>query len=862
MRRSFPPYSAQEDSFIVPGSKTYTFASDGMWYQCFIIVMSFSRIFQGGHALAWSLLSFVLFLQATGAQAQLPSNIGFSPAVGAPGTSVHITGNNLGTAVSLTFNTVPAVFYMENNNSIYATVPEGALSGPISVNNLTGGASSSSSFTVSPRLTELTPGRGLVGTNVVVKGANLTGTTAVYFGDVAAAFLVTSDTQLTAQVPTGATNAPVKIVTPAGTAVTTNSFLVTGAPLVSSFTPSVALRNTQIVVEGENFGTVTNVLVNGVVASGFQVALNQILVTIPSSATSGPLTVQNASGSYITTTNLITGPAPIVTGFSPAGASTGSQVTITGVGFTSATTVQFNGVTASFNRTADNQITATVPASATTGPIRVFVNSTFFTTSSNFVVGPLPKITDVNVSSGSVGTQVYISGQNLLKASGLVVRFNETAVSSITESGAGGSQIQVNVPTGATSGYITASNSVGIATSPAPFTVVGTAPVILDFSPKSGSTNSVVTLYGFGFSGVTAVKLNGVAVQSFTVTSTSGTNQMVITNSTSATTGPLSVTTSGGTATTADKFYVWPRVSGFTPTLATAGTSVTISGANFTDASEVRLNDVPGLFAVNSSSQITFSIPARGKSGPLTIKTPAGLVTTISNLFMAPKIDTLIPDRGRASDTVIIDGSGFFNVNRVKFNGLDAAYYTNDSVNRITAVAPTGVDSGNVEVTTLNGVATSPSPFLVYATITSFSPKSGSVGDTVQIDGLNFSGVTNVLFSGVTANFTLVSPTRLQVTLPTANTGPLVLQNPAGNTTSSGSFEILPSLQILNVDGTKVILQWPAVSLGYQLQTLTALETPIVWVNENSPKGTNNGFIQVTNTFDGNNRFYRLKKDL
>lgn len=835
-----------------------------MWYLFSTIVKSLSRISGGSRVYTWLVLSFALLALISAAQAQLPNSINFSPAVGSPGTSVHITGNNFGTALSVTFNTIPAVFTIENANSIYATVPEGAFTGQISVNNQTGGGSSVANFTVSPRLTELTPGRGLTGTNVVVKGANLVGTTAVYFGDIPAGFLVTSDSQLTAQVPSGATNAPVKIVTPAGTATTTNDFLVTGAPLVTSFTPFVALRGQTIVVEGENFGAVTNVLINGVVASGSQSAFNQIQVTIPATATTGPIEVQSTGGSFLTSSNLITGPAPIVTGFSPAGASTGTQVTITGVGFSGTTDVKFNGTSVtSGNVTADTQIQTTVPAGATTGPIKVFVGSSSFTTSSNFVVGPLPKITSVNVNSGSVGNSVAISGENLLHAGGaseVYIRFNGVQAS-YTVTGSGGSQISATIPVGATSGFITASNSIGLATSPEVFTVTGTAPVILDFSPKSGAPGSAVTLYGFGFNSITSVKLNGQSVQSFQVTSSSGTNQMVITNSATATTGAFTITTAGGTATSPTNFFVWPRITGFTPSKATAGSAVVITGANFTSANEVRLDDVPGLFSVDSSTQITFTVPARGKTKAITVKTPAGLTTTLSNFSVAPKIDALLPDRGRAGDTVIIDGSGFFNVTSVKFNGLSAAY-TNDSLNRITATAPSGVDSGSVEVITGVGTATSPNPFLVFPTITDFSPKSGSVGDIVLIDGINFNSVTNILYSGVTASFQHTSATRLTVTIPSANTGAFELQNPAGITTSARSFEILPNVQILTLSTDKVIVQWPAVSVGYQLQSLSLLDSPITWVDDNSTRGTNGGFIQVTNTHDGTSKYYRLKKDL
>jgi hypothetical protein len=49
----------------------------------------------------------------------------------------------------------------------------------------------------------------------------------------------------------------------------------------------------------------------------------------------------------------------------------GSSVTISGADFTGATGVSFNGVAAAFTVDSDSQITATVPAGATTGPIAV-----------------------------------------------------------------------------------------------------------------------------------------------------------------------------------------------------------------------------------------------------------------------------------------------------------------------------------------------------------------------------------------------------------------------------------------------------------------------------------------------------------
>jgi hypothetical protein len=63
--------------------------------------------------------------------------------------------------------------------------------------------------------------------------------------------------------------------------------------------------------------------------------------------------------------------APSVTGFAPASGAVGSQVVVSGNGFTGASQVLFNGTASKFTVNSDSQITATVPATATTGQIQV-----------------------------------------------------------------------------------------------------------------------------------------------------------------------------------------------------------------------------------------------------------------------------------------------------------------------------------------------------------------------------------------------------------------------------------------------------------------------------------------------------------
>ncbi|MGN6552132.1 MAG: IPT/TIG domain-containing protein [Verrucomicrobiota bacterium] len=375
-----------------------------------------------------------------------------------------------GVTPTVRFNGVLGTVNTSAEYVIKAYPPTGVTTGPISVTSGAAGSYTSAQlFYVPPVITSFSPSSGRTGTNVIIRGANFTGATAVKFGNVAAtAFWVTNNNVIGAVVPVGAITGQVRVETPAvNPAITSSNFVI--QPTIFGFSPGFGTIGSSVTVTGANFNAANlSVKFAGVVAaSPSAISFSNFTVTVPNKATNGPITVTTGDGSF-TTAQLFYLPARI-TSFTPTNGPAGTTVQIKGTNFLGTSAVSFTGSpAASFTVTNNGIIGAVVPPGVINGPI--FVTTPFGTTNSgNLVFYGVPIIDGFTPTHGLPGTNVTLLGTNFAGAT--VVKFNGTnAVFSVQTNGV----LTAIVPTNATTGPVSVTVPAG--------TTVSASSFVLDYS--------------------------------------------------------------------------------------------------------------------------------------------------------------------------------------------------------------------------------------------------------------------------------------------------------------------------------------------------------------------------------------------
>jgi len=155
-----------------------------------------------------------------------------------------------------------------------------------------------------------------------------------------------------------------------------------------------------------------------------------------------------------------------------------------------------------------------------------------------------------------------------------------------------------------------------------------------------------------------------------------------------------------------------------------------------------------------------------------------------------PFVSQFVLYSGKVGATVGILGQGFSNATGVKF-GVGAGTFVASTDAFMTATVAAGATTGVITVLEPGGNLASPQKYKVIPTISSFSPKSGSVGTQVVITGMSLKQTSSVTIGKAKATFTVNSDTQVTATVAAgAVTGKVTLKTPGGTATGSGNFTV------------------------------------------------------------------------
>nr|WP_239025657.1 IPT/TIG domain-containing protein [Rufibacter hautae] len=478
-----------------------------------------------------------------------------SPSSGPIGTEVTINGTNLDGIRSITFNGITATEYMSvNSNQLVVVVPEEAATGDLVVT--TAGGSAKSFFTViGITITSFTPERGPIGTLVTVNGTNFPEVAGIGFYNAAGQVLFAeeldrpSETSISGRVPEGAVTGRIVVLNEEGETIAESAtdFAVTPpAPTITSLSSASKAVGEPLLIYGTNLVSVRSITFNGAPATQYGTLGEdgtQLLATIPAGATSGPLVVTTDGGEA--QINFVVSTA--ITSFTPERGPIGTLVTVNGTNFPEVAGIGFYNAAGQvlfaeeLDRPSETSISGRVPEGAVTGRIVVLneEGETIAESATDFAVTPpAPTITSLSSASKAVGEPLLIYGTNLVSVRSIT--FNGAPATQYGTLGEDGTQLQVTIPAGATSGPLVVTTDGGEAQ-----TDFYVSPSIISLSPNSGLIGAIITVKGSNLSNIRSITFNGTEATEYT---NEDPNTITVTVPAGATSGPMAVMTQGGVA--------------------------------------------------------------------------------------------------------------------------------------------------------------------------------------------------------------------------------------------------------------------------------------------------------------------------
>ncbi len=760
------------------------------------------------------------------------------------GYVMTLAGTNFGAGSSVTFNgiSITAVTTSNSDQALSFTVPAG--SGKSLIITVTCASQTSNGITFSyagPTISKLTGTVNTEGGSVLtLDGTNFMGGSTLPTVSVGGANCPLTGTSTsskilcTAPATTSSSSNPLSVVLSANGQVSNTMSVTLTSPTVASLgSSSGSTAGFSMTIAGTNFG-INAAIVSVSVAAGTDtpaaavvtsVSHKQLVVTIPqlSGGSGTSLFVYVAVGGVsVKSTATFNYLPPTLSGIVGSILTSGTGVvTISGSNFgansggNSVTKISSTGALATFNiqSWSHTSIVGVFPAGS---GVKNNVLVTSGGQQSNVLVDikyPAPSVSSVSPTSGNVGGNIVIQGNNFGTAGTATIGSLTVTTSGWTHTGISGTipdGFLFNQPIQLVVDGQTSNTDVT-------FSFAG--PSITDVKPVIGSTSgsTQVTLTGvnFGASGAKSSVTLGTGASSVVCTISSWTSSTIIflTPAGQGTSILITVSTLNSVTTSASATFSYsaPVISSVTPaTINTDGTSlVTVAGSNFGTAPVVTLGGIVCAQQSKSHTEVVCSAPSGVGTSIAVVLSAGGQAASSTVSYTAPSISSLFPTSTNSEklETITLTGSQFGNDNSVviiKVAGASVPLAT-ISQTRITFSAPVGTAQTATVALTVAGQSSNTATLAFNdPVITTVSPQGqapqGGSALTIAGTSLFTSAVATVTVGGKSCPVVTDTGAEIVCTLPAGSgSGNLVVVSVGQRSSTQKVFYTYASATITSV---------------------------------------------------------------
>lgn len=265
-----------------------------------------------------------------------------------------------------------------------------------------------------PQITTFYPTAANASDNISIEGSNFKNVLNVYVNnEPASSFTVVNENKITFPLSPNLNSGYIRVETFEENATSNSKINISYPDIdVDSFFPDVVESGNSVLINGNNFYKISDVLFNDTRATSFQVVnANYINAVVPGRILNGPLKVISSSRNKSGSSSFDYAAYPVIDSFSPKTGFIADTILMYGANFTGIQSVKVNNINALYTGTTTGLISLTIPAGNTNGYIKI-TTDVGLEINSPYKFEPVISITGVSIKSGIAHTPISISGKN------------------------------------------------------------------------------------------------------------------------------------------------------------------------------------------------------------------------------------------------------------------------------------------------------------------------------------------------------------------------------------------------------------------------------------------------------------------